>query len=395
MWLQYDYGDGPVVAGVKTVLFVAWLAYSRFRVVIPIRDKTLASVFMVLDRTFRLIGGVPTYVLTDNEKTVTTMHIAGVPVRHRDTVSFAKYYGTTVLTCAPADPATKGGVERSVRIAKADLVPTATNLLDAYGSFEELEDACAVFMDQVNTRVHAVTKRRPVHVLAEELEVMHAVPERAHTTGFGMSRKVAVNTPMVTFENGQYSVPHTLMGESVMVRVRGIAEAEEIIIVTASKTGPVEVARHHRARPGSPAIDDAHFPTDQTRKIPGDYTVVASSEAEAEFVSIGHGATTWLKEAAAAGTTKMKAKMAEAVALAKLHGIEVVDEALGAAALHGRFGHGDLASLLANRVKDTPATSTDQVLSLAQGTSGWEQLGTSTHAQPASKSTSSGKGGEL
>ncbi len=31
MWLQYDYGDGPVVDGVKTVLFVAWLAWSRFR----------------------------------------------------------------------------------------------------------------------------------------------------------------------------------------------------------------------------------------------------------------------------------------------------------------------------------------------------------------------------
>ena len=29
MWLQYDYGDGPVVGGVKTVLFCAWLAWSR------------------------------------------------------------------------------------------------------------------------------------------------------------------------------------------------------------------------------------------------------------------------------------------------------------------------------------------------------------------------------
>jgi hypothetical protein len=28
MWLQYDYGDGPVIDGAKTVLFVAWLAWS-------------------------------------------------------------------------------------------------------------------------------------------------------------------------------------------------------------------------------------------------------------------------------------------------------------------------------------------------------------------------------
>ena len=26
MWLQYDYGDGPLIDGVKTVLFVAWVA---------------------------------------------------------------------------------------------------------------------------------------------------------------------------------------------------------------------------------------------------------------------------------------------------------------------------------------------------------------------------------
>lgn len=30
LWLQYDFGDGPVIDGVKTVLFCAWLAWSRF-----------------------------------------------------------------------------------------------------------------------------------------------------------------------------------------------------------------------------------------------------------------------------------------------------------------------------------------------------------------------------
>jgi len=42
MWLQYDYGDGPIVDGVKTTLFCAWLAWSRFRVVIGHRDTPSA-----------------------------------------------------------------------------------------------------------------------------------------------------------------------------------------------------------------------------------------------------------------------------------------------------------------------------------------------------------------
>ena len=77
MWLQYDFGDGPVIDGIKTTLFCAWLAWSRFRVVVAILDKTMPSVFAALDVTLRRIGGAPTYVLTDNEKTVTIEHVAG------------------------------------------------------------------------------------------------------------------------------------------------------------------------------------------------------------------------------------------------------------------------------------------------------------------------------
>ena len=48
LWLQWDYGDGPEVAGTRAVLFCAWLAWSRFRVVVPLRDKTLPSVVIGL-----------------------------------------------------------------------------------------------------------------------------------------------------------------------------------------------------------------------------------------------------------------------------------------------------------------------------------------------------------
>jgi hypothetical protein len=68
MWLQYDFGDGPVIGGARTVLFCAWLAWSRFRVVLALRDKTMPSVFAALDVTLRRIGGAPAYVLTGNEK---------------------------------------------------------------------------------------------------------------------------------------------------------------------------------------------------------------------------------------------------------------------------------------------------------------------------------------
>lgn len=379
LWLQYDFGDGPVIDGVKVVLFVAWLAFSRFRVVIPLRDKTIPSVFAALDRTFRVVGGAPTYVLTDNEKTVTTAHVAGVPVRNAQTVSFARHYGVTVLTCQPADPASKGGAEASVKLAKADLVPTSTNLRGEYASFAELEAACEQFMDEVNGRKHRVTRRLPVDALVEEKQRLHPIPERAHTIAFGVSRRVPENTPMVAFENGQYSVPHLLMGAEVFVRAQGAADGERVVIVHHGIDGPVEVARHERARPGTPRIADEHFPDGGAVKIPGEYAIKARSVEEAEFLGIGHGAAAWLIEAAAAGTARMNQKMREAVQLARIHGAEVMDEALGTAAAYGRFGTGDLASILGAKASVAPTRAASESRSLAQGTRGWASIGHPQH----------------
>jgi hypothetical protein len=108
--------------------------------------------------------------------------------------------------------------------------------------------------------------------------------------------------------------------------------------------GPVEVARHRRATPGSPQILDEHFPDPPAGAL--DRAPKAKNAAEAEFLALGEGARLWLVEAAAAGTTKMRVKMTEALALAKLFGAREVDWALGHAAVHRRFAEADLASIL-------------------------------------------------
>ena len=115
LWLQFDWGWGPKVPdptspGVMraTLLFCAWLAWSRFRVVIPTWDRSLPTLVACLDATLRRIGGVPSYLLTDNEKTVTVQHVAGIAVRHPDIVAAGRHYGTTVHTCVPFDPLLTG-----------------------------------------------------------------------------------------------------------------------------------------------------------------------------------------------------------------------------------------------------------------------------------------------
>jgi transposase len=376
LWLQYDFGDGPTVGGVKTVLFCAWLAWSRFRVVIALRDRTIPTVFAALDATFRIIGGAPTYVLTDNEKSVTTEHVARIPVRNQQVVAFARHYSVAVHTCQPRDPASKGGVENAVKLAKADIVPTDTNLADEYPDFGALEAACTAFMGKVNNRIHSTTKRVPQLMLAEEQPRLHPVPAAPHTVTFGETRTVAVNTPMVSYQGGSYSVPHRLLGETVWVRVHGAGRDERIIIVHVGPGGAVEVARHRRAEPGSPKIDDDHFPPQPAGAL--NREPVPGSAAESAFLALGEGAALWLKEAAAQGTSRIRVKMGHAVSIAKLTTPGRVDWALGHAAVHHRFGEGDLASILTahpDPAAAPPALRAGETRSLTQGTAGWAALG--------------------
>ena len=372
LWLQWDYGDGPGVAGMRAVLFCAWLAWSRFRVVVPLRDKTLPSVVIGLDRALRLMGSVPTYALTDNEKTVTVEHVAGIAVRNATIVEVSRHYGLTIATCEPGDPQSKGGSEATVKIAKADLVPTDHNLRDEYPDWAALEAACAQFMADVNTRPHRATRQPPVDLLAQEHEHMHRLPRLPHTLCFGQTRKVD-RQATVSVGDAIYSVPHELIGERVWVR----AEGEQLIIVHVDHEGPREVARHELTTPGRPRINDEHYPPRPAGAL--ERKPRARNSEEREFLAIGDGAERWLKQAAAEGTARIRRKMCEAVDLSKLHGTGPVNEALERCAAYGRFGDGDLASVLTHQRQTGgelllfPARSEQH--SLQGSTRRWEGLG--------------------
>jgi hypothetical protein len=296
-------------------------------------------------------------------------------VRNQQVVGFARHYGVTVHTCEPMDPASKGGSESTVKLAKADLVPTETNLLTDYESFAQLEAACEAFGEMVNARTHRVTRRAPVAMLVEEQARLHPLPPEPHTVSFGTTRVVAARTPMVAFEGGQYSVPHALLGQSVWVRVHGRGASERVVIVHVGEDGPVEVARWARATPGSPRIDDAHFPPAPPGAL--GRAPKPRTAAEREFLALGDGAALWLTEAAAAGSTKMRVKMARAVATAKLVGTAQVDWALGHAAVNDRFAEADLATILAHHAagEHGPIHRASEDHSLTQGTAGWAGLG--------------------
>lgn len=393
MWCQFDWGVGPVVpwaggAPRTTLLFCLWLAWSRFRVVIPTWDRTLPTLLACIDTSLRRLGGAPTYALTDNEKTVTVEHVARVAVRHPEVVAAGRHYGLQVATCVPFDPESKGGAEASVRIAKADLVPTEANLAEAYADMTALVAACDTFCATVNARRHRETGAVPIERLAEERARLHVLPSAPYAAALGETR--LVNTDQtVRFGSVRYSTPPGLVGTEVWVR----AAADELVIVAdvntlplrpgwapAAPAGLVEVARHALSTPGRPRIELGHYPghPQDPSGAPRPPTPKPTSPAETAFLALGPGAEAWLVEAAAAGAVRVRAKMAAAVELAALAGRAEVDAALGVAAAAGRFAEDDLLAITTHRAAGAPTAQlvvADETHSAQPGTSAWEGFG--------------------
>ena len=372
IWLQFDWADGPRVNGRRTHLFCAWLAWSRYRVVLPTWDRKLGTLLACLDATLRRLQGAPTYLLTDNERTVTTDRVAGVPVRHPVLVAAGRHYGLEVQTCVVADPESKGGSEATVRLAKADLVPTEANLLEEYRSFGELAAACDWFCADVNGRPHSETGRAPAEALAEERAHLHVLPREPYTAALGETRTVE-DDQTVRYGSVRYSTPPGWVGQQVWCRVEG----EELVMVGAGESGLQEVWRHQLSVPGRPQIADEHYPDHPRGRGTVQPRVRPQREDERVFLAIGEGAERWLRAAAASGAARVRAKMAQATELALLFGSQQVDEALSRAAAAGRFGEEDLVSILSHSQQNQPllVVRADESYSAQPGTGAWAEFG--------------------
>lgn len=369
LWAQFDWGEGPKVDGQRTFLWCAWLAWSRYRVVIPVWDKKIPTIAACLDETFRRFGGVPDNVLTDNEKTVTVDHIARLPVLNSDMAAIGRFYGTTIKTCLPADPQSKGGSEATVRLAKRDLLPTGVNLRPHYGSFGDLQAAAEAFCERINADIHRETRRAPAEALFEERTRLHLIPEQAYTAAFGQTRQVSRDST-ISFNGVRYSVPYQHIDGTVWVRLAG----DEVVIAAVVEGSAREIARHDVSTPGRPSIKDEHYPPSSR----GIRRARATNPDEEAFLAIGPAAEIWLVAAAAAGTVRMRLKMRHAVEASAIYGPEAVNRALAAASEAERFDEHAIEDIIEYQrfeARTGEITRASEEHSLQPGTGAWASFG--------------------
>ena len=225
-------------------------------------------------------------------------------------------------------------------------------------------------MDTFNGRVHSVTRRVPAEALAGGAGFLHPVPDAPYTAAFGESRRVGWSST-ISFRGARYSVPHRFCDTRVWVR----QGAGEVIIVAGE--GPARHRSGPSPRPSSGRVLHLRRALPRAPQRAPRATSPATSRSEEQFLALGEGAKRYLVEGAATRSPAPRSSHGRGRPLAALHGAGPVDEALGLAAMAGRFCEGDLESIIVHaagalRVRAVPPPEH----SLAQGTAAWSALGT-------------------
>jgi hypothetical protein len=292
----------------------------------------LETTLRLLAECFEAAGGVPAVVLADRMGCLKGGVVANVVVPTAAYVRFATHYGFRPDFCEAKDPESKGAVEAVVRLAKSDLVVPAD---DFGGDLTVGNAASAGWCDEVNAQVHSETQAVPSERLTVERDVLRVLPSLRPAMRRGVIRKVD-KLATVRIGSARYSVPHTLRGQRVDVTT--VDDRIEIW-----HRGSL-VAHHRLVPPGGTSILDEHY--DRPARKP-QRAVRPRTSAEKEFLALGEEAVAFLRAAAAAGTTRLPAHIADIATLRAAHGPDALAAALRRATEFRRFTADDVRAILA------------------------------------------------
>jgi transposase len=187
---------------------VACLGYSRAGAGVLVFSKETEDLLAGIAGCLTRLGALPQVLVWDRQ--------AGIHGHAgRPSQAFAAFCGQLKVAwrfCEPADPQAKGVVERLQGYAETNFEPGRrfANDLDFQGQLD-------AWFELVNARMHKTLRVRPVDRLAQEHQVMKALPAQMPDTARRWVTRVAPD-PYLRLDTNDYSLDPALVGRRVEVR---------------------------------------------------------------------------------------------------------------------------------------------------------------------------------
>lgn len=214
---QVDWGEfGDVFGtGVKIHCFVMVLCYSRMTYIEFTRSERFEDFVRCHENAFEYFGGVPKECWYDNLATAVQDRYGGIVKFNPRFFAYMGHNGISPHACNPARGNEKGRVESGVKFIRSHFWSGR--------SFKDFDDLCVqsiLWRNQfLNLREHRVTRRIIKNQFeSEEKPVLKKINELKFDTDEVITRVISSDFHFI-FETNRYSVPWTLVGLAVTIKI--------------------------------------------------------------------------------------------------------------------------------------------------------------------------------
>lgn len=218
---QVDWGEfGDVFGdGIKIHCFAMVLAYSRYIYVEFTRSEKFEEFIRCHESAFKLFGGCPKECWYDNLATAVSDRVGSLIRFNSRFMAYIGHHSIRPHACNVARGNEKGRVEDLIKYIRMNFWPGRT-----FADFDDLTKQAIVWRNQIaNQREHRST-RRVVRLMfeAEEKPALLTLNPTPYDTDEVFSRHVPPDFH-IQYETNRYSVPWTLVGMVVTIRVNHLA----------------------------------------------------------------------------------------------------------------------------------------------------------------------------
>lgn len=199
-------------------VFVCVIGRSGYTYMEAFKDKKSASFLTGVIHALTYFGGVPKFLVPDNDKSAVIMHKKYEVVCNREFQFLADYYDTIILPARVRKPKDKPLVENAVyNAAERNLIGRMHN--KEFNSFSELSDFVSEVLDKFNSA--KFTKKdgsRKSVFLEEDKPALKPLPKTPYEL---VTIKYAVvnNNYHIEYKGFYYSVPYRYVSKKVDLRI--------------------------------------------------------------------------------------------------------------------------------------------------------------------------------
>jgi transposase len=333
---QVDWGEfgAPFGDGVKIHCFLMVLCFSRLLYIEFTRSEKFEDFIRCHENAFRFFGeNVPQEIWYDNLATAVTERMAKLVRFNSRFMAYLGHHGVRPHACNPARGNEKGRVEDGVKFVRSSFWAGRT-----FTDFPDLNHQARQWLTEfANRREHRSTRKVPeLHFEAEEKKLLRPMNPHPYEDAEVVSRVVPPQF-MIVHETNRYSVPWTLVGMTLTLKIRG----NEIAFFYHDRL----VARHVRSYLRNQIIEDPAHQVGLLDRKPG---VTRESWQVQAIKNLGPAFEEYLK-LLRAGSRSIRHEVSRILALATVYGDQATHEACRELLSGGMVGSENLELILKTR----------------------------------------------